>query len=409
MTLRRAIFWLHLAAGCVAGVVVLVMSVTGVLLTYERQVVTRVDGAPRTPPPAGAVRLPIETLLARVRSARPNDAPTAVSVSSEGDAPVTVTLGRAATVFADPYDGRIVGEGSRAARAFFQVVVGWHRYLGAEGESRATGRAITGAANLAFLFLIVSGPVLWWPREWSARAVRAVAFFRRGLRGKARDFNWHNVTGLWLCLPLFVIVAGGVLISYPWAGDLLYRAMGEAPPPRGRPGAGPASPRAEGARPREEAAAPALDGLDRLWAKAESQVPGWQTITFRLPDGGGPVSFTIDTVRGAVRPDRRSQLVLDRATGDTVRFEPYASQSPARRLRGWLRWLHTGEAGGVWGQTVAGLASAGGALLVWTGVALAWRRLLAWKERRSLQPSLSPEPSLAAQPRVEPSLQGEVP
>ena len=79
----------------------------------------------------------------------------------------------------------------------------------------------------------------------------------------------------------------------------------------------------------------------------------------RLPDGDGPVNVTIDTARGAVRPDRRSQLVLDRRTGAVVRSEPYSSQSPARRLRGWLRWMHTGEAGGVWGQTAAGIASAG--------------------------------------------------
>jgi len=34
---RKTIFWLHLACGVSAGVVVLMMSVTGVVLTYERQ------------------------------------------------------------------------------------------------------------------------------------------------------------------------------------------------------------------------------------------------------------------------------------------------------------------------------------------------------------------------------------
>ncbi len=36
--LRRTLFWAHLAAGIVAGSVVLVMSVTGTLLTYEKQI-----------------------------------------------------------------------------------------------------------------------------------------------------------------------------------------------------------------------------------------------------------------------------------------------------------------------------------------------------------------------------------
>jgi sulfite reductase (NADPH) flavoprotein alpha-component len=39
-----------------------------------------------------------------------------------------------------------------------------------------------------------------------------------------------------------------------------------------------------------------------------------------------------------------------------------------------VRGLHTGEALGFPGQTVAGLASLGGCFLVWTGFAMAWRR-----------------------------------
>ena len=43
MKLRTLIFWPHLVAGITAGVVILVMSVTGVLLTYERQLIAWSD------------------------------------------------------------------------------------------------------------------------------------------------------------------------------------------------------------------------------------------------------------------------------------------------------------------------------------------------------------------------------
>jgi uncharacterized iron-regulated membrane protein len=46
-----------------------------------------------------------------------------------------------------------------------------------------------------------------------------------------------------------------------------------------------------------------------------------------------------------------------------------------------VRPVHTGEAGGVVGQTVPALASAGGVVLVWTGLDLAWRRFRARKAR----------------------------
>jgi len=47
-----------------------------------------------------------------------------------------------------------------------------------------------------------------------------------------------------------------------------------------------------------------------------------------------------------------------------------------------LRFAHTGEVLGLPGQTVAGLVSLGAAVLVWTGLALAWRRFRAWRGRR---------------------------
>ena len=42
-TVRTVLFWCHLVAGLVAGLIVLVMSVTGVLLTYEKQMLLWAD------------------------------------------------------------------------------------------------------------------------------------------------------------------------------------------------------------------------------------------------------------------------------------------------------------------------------------------------------------------------------
>jgi hypothetical protein len=40
---RTALFWLHLAAGVAAGLVILVMSVTGALLALKPQIVNRIE------------------------------------------------------------------------------------------------------------------------------------------------------------------------------------------------------------------------------------------------------------------------------------------------------------------------------------------------------------------------------
>jgi uncharacterized iron-regulated membrane protein len=380
--LRRVIFWCHLVAGLAAGIVILVMSVTGVLLAYERQIERWADTRDYAVvrPTTEAARLSVETLLAKVREAQPAaGVATAVTLYNNATEPATVSLPGGRSLFVNPYTGEVFGEGSPRVRAFFRTVTDWHRWLGASGENRAVARAVTGAANLIFLFIVASGFYLWWPRKLTRRSVRAVTWFRRGLDGKARDFNWHNVIGFWSALPLFIVVLSGVVISYAWASNLVYRVAGEEPPAQQQRG-GPQG----GAGVQQGGGQPApLDGLQPLLSRAERQVEGWRSITLQLPQKpDAPVTFAIDLGNGG-QPQLRSQLTLDRKTGEVVRWEPSSNNTRGRRLRTWLRFAHTGEVYGLAGQTVACLASLGGAFLVYTGLSLAWRRFYSWKGRRS--------------------------
>ena len=47
MKLRTVLFWTHLTAGLVAGVVILIMSVTGTLLTFQQSVLKMVERSQR--------------------------------------------------------------------------------------------------------------------------------------------------------------------------------------------------------------------------------------------------------------------------------------------------------------------------------------------------------------------------
>lgn len=399
---RTVLFWLHLAAGVFAGVVVLIMSVTGVALTYEKQMLEWADRrAWSAPPPSGTTPLAPETLLARVRDARPEAAPTTLTLRSDPAAPATVALERQGALLVDPYTGAIIGPPPTGLRAFFRTMTSWHRWLAMGGEGRSTGKAITGASNLAFLFIVLSGLYLWVPRIWNRVQFRNVLWFRTGLASKARDFNWHNVIGIWSAVPLAIVVAGAVPISYPWASNLVYRLVGEEPPrpPQGPPGGGPGQaargpqrPGPEGRRPQQAGPAASgaerqdevidLRGLDAAYRQAVDRVPGWRAVSIRVPHGPQPsLVVTIDEGYGG-QPQLRGTLTVARVSGAIEKWESFGDLSAGRRLRSWFRFAHTGEYYGLSGQTVAGLVSAGGVVLVWTGLALAWRRFTAWVGRR---------------------------
>ncbi|MFN7976567.1 MAG: PepSY-associated TM helix domain-containing protein [Vicinamibacterales bacterium] len=377
--LRTCVFWTHLALGVAAGAVILVMCVTGTALTYEKQLLEWADRRATTmSSPAGAPPLSPETLLAAVVTAVPGTAPIGLTLRADGAMPATVAVEGGRALLADPTSGRIVSEASPGLRRSFRVMTDWHRWLAFDGARRALGRSVTGVANLVFLFVVLSGLYLWIPRTPTWPLLRRTLWFRGGLPPKARHFNWHNVIGVWSALPLALLVTGALPISFGWAGDLVFRLAGEAPPVRG--GTRPAAV-AVGDRPGRGAAL-STAGVDDAVAAAVALVPGWRTASVRLSALDQPLTVVVDAGYGG-QPQYRTTFTIDRATARIVQRERFDDLSAGRRWRSWLRFVHTGEYYGLAGQTLAGLVSAGGAVLVYTGVALSLRRFGAWRRRRA--------------------------
>ena len=386
---RTVLFWLHLAAGVTAGLVILVMAATGAVLAFKPQILNQVDRKVRFVEPAGP-RLAPSLVLAAAQAVKPDAQPATLVFDRDPSASAAVGFGRDGTLYVNPYTGATLGTGSAGAQQFFRTTEDLHRWLSLGGENRDTGRSLTGASNLAFLALAVSGLFLWWPHKWLPQHLNAILFFRRTATARARDFNWHNVIGFWCAPLLIVLTATGAVMSYPWANRALYQLAG-SPLPAARGSQGPRD--RQGA---QDSQAPRVD-VDRLWARAERQLPTWQTVTMRLPERPrAPVSFTMNDA-SHWNAFARSQLALDAATGDIVRWEPYAEQSRGQQWRGWVRFGHTGELGGVAGQALAGTACLGGVVLVWTGLALAWRRLVGWRLWRRIGiPAQAASPPAAA-------------
>lgn len=382
MSFRKLLFWIHLAAGVLAGVSIAIMSLTGATLAFEKELLVWSERAVRviSIPSEPAASIPVEDLLARVQAQYTNGSPVAVIVSADPQQAIQVSYGRTHTYFVNPFTGEIREPNAPRMRAFLQTMLSWHRWLGREGESRDTGKALTGASNLIFLGLAITGIYLWWPRHWTAMHLRAVTFPTLRGRGRARDWNWHNAIGLWSAPVLIVLTVTALPISYRWAGDLIYILTGtrQAIARSTAPG----SPSAESQPAPTVQHAPL--GYSALLARAAEHVPHWKQMTLRLsstPPGvsrssntsATPVTIAVKEGAGTPRFATRN-LMLDPVVGSILRDESFAHLDLARQVRSWTRYLHTGEALGPVGQAAAGLASAAAGILVWTGLALTWRR-----------------------------------
>ncbi len=167
MKLRSVLFWLHLACGVVAGVVILIMSVTGVLLTYQRQITAWADTRGYRIEPAPQ-RLSADALLARVRrvAARSVADSRRGSIGAHG-AGIAHDRRRAAAVRRSLH-GRCARRGKRAGRARVlprrRRVAPLCRGIGREPSSGPRGHRRV--ESRVPLHRHERPRSLWWPRSW---------------------------------------------------------------------------------------------------------------------------------------------------------------------------------------------------------------------------------------------------
>jgi uncharacterized iron-regulated membrane protein len=341
-----------------------------VLLSFERQIIEFVDRDLRSVSvPQDAQPRPMNELLEAVRRAGMGE-PTAMVLRHQPQAATQFSIGRGKTVYVDPYSSAVLGASSARAHEFFFEVERLHRALGAPLGSKSVGHWLAVISNLLFGVLILLGVVIWVPRKWSGKAVRASIAFRSGLRGRAREWNWHNVLGIWCALPLLVIVLTGVVMSFDWANALLFRWTGSTPAASGREGGA--------RRPHDRNSGTGHEpNYSDLFTIAKTLNPDWRTITLNVAhEANAPVSAVLDTGTGG-QPQKRTQYLLNRDTGAVVKTTKFADGSLGQRLRAFVRFGHTGEYGGWVGQSIAAIASLAACVLVYTGLALAVRRLTA--------------------------------
>lgn len=386
MPLRKIIFWIHLLCGLVAGVVIAIMSATGVAIAFEHEILEWLDRDVRRAgfSSAHGFRLTIEELKVRLTESHPSLEASMVIVPKDPSLAYQYYVGRKLALYVNPYTGEAREPESTSTHTFLHKLEDWHRWLGLEGKGQGVGKVITGVCNFACLILCCTGLYLWFPRRWHWKGFRPAIWFVGGQQSYARNFNWHNVIGFW-CLPvLTVLVATAVVFSFAWAHRLVFNLAGEPAPEARGPGVL-ASPPVE--------VPPVADGQSRIpheeiLARLKADFPNWESIAlpFDAPAGDKIKPLNCVVFEPAPFATRgRIQVTVDPFRNETLSKVGFEDRTSGVRARIWVRFLHTGEAFGLPGKIIATVATAGSLVLVYTGFALSWRRFF----RRSAGPSPS--------------------
>ena len=214
---------IHLWVSVPFGIVIAITCFTGALLVFEDEITALCCGDVASVEPTGET-LSIDDIVTRVEPTLSDGVEViGVVVSSSPDRAYEITLSkpRKASVYVNQYTGEVIGGNERLP--FFTTVFRLHRWLmdSNPGEGKLFwGRIIVGTSTLLFVVILLTGVVIWWPRNRKMLKNRLQIAVKKG---KNRFwYDLHVAGGIYAVLFLLVMALTGLTWSFEWYKDGVY-------------------------------------------------------------------------------------------------------------------------------------------------------------------------------------------
>ena len=381
MTVRKLFRKLHLWLSLPFGLIIMTTCLTGALLVFEKEITELVRHDSYTIPVRKTGRLSLQSLLERVASETPDSVQiTSVTIPSDFRRAYTVGLSkpRRAGVLVDPYTGKIVGQSGRLP--FFTTVRELHRWLldsmKPDSEGIFWGRVIVGTSTLLFVFILLTGLFLWWPKKLKGVGKRLKISLRHGRQRLFTDL--HTVGGVYVFVLLLAMAMTGLTWSFEWYRTGFYKVFGAEMAEAGKGDKGPKKDKRKDALREEGAEQAKLPASYIYWEEVVSYVievseADYTEITVK--DGEVEVPLA-----GLGNSRAADSFRFDKKTGQVTEYKAYREAKRDKKLRGWIYSIHTGAWGGLFTRICYVLAALFGASLPLTGYYIFYQRK--WGKKR---------------------------
>ncbi len=373
---------IHLWLGIGAGLILFVVCLTGTIYAFRTEIEQMVDSEKYfVDVPEGAEPLPAETLMAQLEGEMQGGKVSSLSIPANPERSYTVSVAkegerRGTNYLVNPYTGEVLGGTEGAASEFFMFMFRLHRWLLLD---TAVGRPIVGVATIIFIFIILTGWVIWFP-------VR-VKSWRQGLKIKW-NANWkrvnhdlHNALGFYASIFLLIMGLTGLFWSFEWSRNAWYAAWGVENSRGGGPsreGGGP-----QGGSEQSTSRAITADPLPiaELLALADRELPYKGNYRISLPGPGEAAVSISKNKTGFFAGPAGDQLSLNAYSGQVLEKEVFAEKPFNERAARSVKALHVGDVFGTFSKIIYFIACLIGTSLPVTGTII-WINKLRKKTKR---------------------------
>ena len=375
--MRKIFRNIHLWLSVPFGILITLICFSGAALVFEKEVmelchrelyfVKKVEAAP----------LPMEQLMTKVAATLPDSVSvTGVNISSDPERAYQVTLSkpRRASMYVDQYTGEITGKYERAP--FFNFMFRMHRWLLDSMKQDGGifwGKMIVGTSTLMFVFVLISGVVVWWPRTRKALKNSLKIVANKGWRRFWYDL--HVAGGMYALVFLLAMALTGLTWSFQWYRTGFYKTFGVEVQPSMGHGNAAANATAKGGKRDGKP-----EGREGRGAHRYSPYTNWQQVYEQLAEANPDykqISVSDGSASVAV-PRFGNQRGTDRykfnpRNGEITETTLYKDLDNSGKIRGWIYSVHVGSWGGMLTRILTFVAALIGASLPLTGYYL-WIR-----------------------------------
>jgi uncharacterized iron-regulated membrane protein len=270
---KKLIGKIHLWLGLSSGIIVFIIAITGCLYAFQEEIQNSTEEYRFVKEQEGAF-LPPSKLAAIAKKELPNKLLHAVKYNEKNNAVEAEFYHYEPTyyytIFINPYTGKVLKTVNNE-EGFFPFILDGHFNLWLPHE---IGQVVVSVATLIFLVLLVSGLILWYPKNKNAAKQRFWFKWKNGTKWKRKNYDLHNITGFYMLIIGIIFAITGLVWGFQWFAYSYYKVSG-----------GEKSLLYEEPLSKINTVANVIaNPLDKIWSKMQKEYPQAKSIEIHPPE-----------------------------------------------------------------------------------------------------------------------------
>lgn len=322
----RTVSFLHLWLGLLAGSILIVVALTGAILSFEDELTPVLFSKEQRVIPM-TDHLPIDSLVTIAKATYPKKKIFRMIIPSEADRSIKTTFGTKKTgydyLYLNPYSGEILSKGKENDR-FFSVVLNLHRFL----LAGTVGKTITGISCAITFFMAISGIYLWWPKN--KKVLKQRIMVKQNASFKRTNWDLHAVGGFYVMPFLLLITLTGLIWSYDWVENIMFKVTdGKISKP-------------EVVKQTVEKTKKAEGIYAKIVTETNTIYPRQGNLTINFPDKKDkPILVSKENSKALV--NIVDQVYFNNRSGELIEKRPFTGLSLGNQIRKLNKPIHTGS------------------------------------------------------------------